>query len=72
MSEAKAQPEDAAALLFEARQAWRKLQGAEATIARLRKYTRMHPGMASDYERALRVASDSRSTINRILRGTEP
>lgn len=70
MSDESPKSEDAVALLSEVRQAWQQLRGAKATMHRLGKYSRMHPGMVTDYERAHKVATDAERTINRILGGT--
>lgn len=58
---------DAEKDLAEARKAWQLKCRSDASISRLRGYSRMTSGMKDDMNKALRVNAEAISTLNRIL-----
>lgn len=59
--------ENSAQLLQEASRAWAQLHRAQGEVDRLRGYRNLTPGMKDDQRRWLRVLSDSRATLDRVL-----
>lgn len=58
-------------LLAKARKAWKDWRSAGYTMARLRGYKRMTPGMKDDYNDASKRHYDAERTLERILGGEE-
>ena len=58
---------DPAALLAEARRAWRAKLAAESQLGRLDRYARMSPSMRRDHSRHWSARAEADRTLNRIL-----
>lgn len=59
--------EDAAAVLMEAKKAWKKLVNAQVEKSRLERYRSMTPGMRKDYGEATAAISEAREQLTKLL-----
>lgn len=59
--------DDLEARVAEVRVAWVKLRNAEAEILRMRSYSRITESMRSDYNRAIRDASEAEQIVTRFM-----